>query len=87
MKKRVTVISVERERVVEIRLRGRARERVCSQCGRTVSMLTPDESAVVAGVGLPGIYGLLEAGRLHFTKTPEGLVLVCLNSLGRLVGE
>jgi excisionase family DNA binding protein len=50
-------------------------------------MLTPDEAAVVAGVGLPGIYGLLEAGRLHFTKTSEGLVLVCLNSLGRLVGE
>lgn len=87
LKKRVTIISVERERVVEIRWRGRARESLCGQCGREARMLTPEEAAVVVGIGLPGIYGLLEAGRLHFTKTTEGLVLVCLDSLGRLLSE
>ena len=87
MKKRVTIISVERERVVEIRWRGRARESLCAQCGRKARMLTPDEAAVVAGVNSPGIYRLVETGRLHFTKTSEGLVLVCLNSLGLLANE
>jgi excisionase family DNA binding protein len=45
-------------------------------------MVTPDEAAVLSGVGTRTIYAFVEAGRLHFMETSGGLLLfVCLNSL------
>jgi hypothetical protein len=44
-------------------------------------MIHPEEAAARAGVGLRAIYRLVEAHKLHFIETPEGLVLICLNSV------
>lgn len=53
-------------------------------------MLTPDETAIIAGVSSGKVYDWVETGRVHSTRTSEGLLLVCLNSLyplpnGRLI--
>ena len=83
MRKRVTTITVESERVIEIRWQGRRRERRCERCGVEVRMLTPSEAAAVADVSSQTVLGWVEAGFVHFIKTSEGL-LVCLDSLGPL---
>ena len=84
MGKKVTIISVEKERVIEIRWQGQRRESLCEQCGIEVLMLTLDETAVLARVSSGLVRGWVETGRVHFTKNSDGLLLVCLNSLGRL---
>ena len=81
LRKRVMIISVERERVIEIRRRGNGSEEWCEQCGTKTRMLAPEELAVIAGMSLPVARGLVETGRLHSTRTQNGLLLVCLNSL------
>ena len=61
----------------------------CAACAREVKMITPEEAAAVAGVTERAIYGWTEAGKVHFTETPSGLLLICLASLpsGSLQGE
>ncbi len=39
------------------------------------------EAAVLAGLSLRTIYALVEGGKVHFTETPDGLLLLCLNCL------
>jgi excisionase family DNA binding protein len=43
-------------------------------------MLTPDEVAVMSGISTRAIYRLVEEGRIHFTETEDGSVLVCVSS-------
>ena len=81
MKKRVTIISVETERVVEIRRRGRPNEGWCEHCHTRTLMLTPEELAAIAGSGSSRVLRLIESGSLHSTRTEEGSLFVCLNSL------
>lgn len=81
LKKRVTIISVERERIIEIRRGGRRSEDWCEHCGIETRMLAPEELAVIAGISSPVVCGLVETGRLHATRTQDGLLRVCLNSL------
>jgi hypothetical protein len=81
LRKRVTIISVERERVIEIRGRGHRSEDWCEQCGTKTLMLAPKELAVIAGISSPAVCGLVETGRLHSTRTRDGSLRVCLNSL------
>jgi hypothetical protein len=50
MKKRVIKITVEKERIVEIRWRGRGRELRCEHCGAEVRLLTTDEADALACV-------------------------------------
>jgi hypothetical protein len=47
-------------------------------------MVTADEAASQAGLSARAIYQLIEARALHFIETPDRLVFVCLNSLGKL---
>jgi hypothetical protein len=84
LKKKVTIITVEQERVIEIRWQGQSRQSLCEQCGVPSRMLTPGEAAAVVGVSSQTLCDWAEAGRVHFTKGPDGLPLVCLNSLSGL---
>lgn len=81
MRKRVTTITVESERVIEIRWQGRRREGRCERCGIEARLLTPSEAAVVAGVSQPTVLGWVESGLVHLTESADG-PLVCLDSLG-----
>jgi hypothetical protein len=44
-------------------------------------MLTPEVAARLASVSPRTIYRWIEAGALHFTETPDGILLVCQASL------
>ena len=80
-KKRGTEITVETERVLVIRRRYRAVEEWCVGCNETVLMIRPDQAAAVAGVSLRSIFTEVEAATLHFVEKPDGMLLICLNSL------
>ncbi len=53
----------------------------CEACAAQVRMVTAEEAAMIAEVSARAIYRRVEAGRIHFTETPEGLLLICFNSL------
>ena len=81
MKVRKTMkIGVETQRVVRLTKRVRSIEAWCSQCGRQRELIHPEEAAARAGVSLRAIYRQVEAHKLHFIETPDGLVLICANS-------
>ena len=82
MKKR-TKITIETHRVQIIRRRGQAVQAWCPQCSATRRMLTPEEAAALANVTSRTIYRWVEARELHFTETPEGMLLICPDSLTR----
>ncbi|MCI0391249.1 MAG: helix-turn-helix domain-containing protein [Acidobacteria bacterium] len=83
MGKKRKKITVEIERSLVIRKRGGAVHAWCAGCAEQVRMLTPEESALAAGVTVRTIYRWVEAGKLHFIESPDGLLLICFNSLVR----
>jgi hypothetical protein len=46
-------------------------------------MLTPEEAAGLARVTVRTIYARVEAGSVHFLEKPDGLLLLCANSLSQ----
>jgi hypothetical protein len=82
MFKRKTQITTETERRLIYRRRVERPLPVwCEACARPVQMVTPEEAAAIAGLSARHIYRQAEAGRLHFTETPRGALLICLNSV------
>jgi hypothetical protein len=59
----------------------------CERCGKGVQMLDANGASAGAGVTPRMIYRYLEAGAIHFTETPEGLTLICIDSLSRFVRD
>jgi hypothetical protein len=44
-------------------------------------MLTVDQAAAISKKSSRLIYRMAEAGYVHFAETPEGFLLICLQSL------
>ena len=80
-KKRKIEITIEAERSVIIRKKRNDMQAWCAHCAAQVRLVTPEEAALVAGVSQRTIYSWVEAAKLHFSETPAGLLLICLNSL------
>ena len=79
--KRRTEITIETRRVLLIR-RPRGSERAwCPECAADLRMITPEEAAILTKVSSRTIFRWVEADRLHFSETPGGLLLICLESL------
>ena len=57
-------------------------QRWCDECGAPIAMLAPELAATLCFQTTRAIYRLVEAGRVHFTDGPEG-VMVCPASLMR----
>lgn len=74
-------ITVETERLLIIRRRYRAIEAWCDDCGCEVVMVRPDQAAAATGRSLRAIFADIESSVLHFLEQPDGLILICLNSL------
>ncbi len=85
--KRRTEITIETDRVFVIRRRTVASAVWCQACGHPVDMATPNEAAALAGIRSRSIYRWVEAETIHFTESPDGMVLICLNSLYRSISE
>jgi hypothetical protein len=78
---RKTQITVETHRVFTIRHHSRYHLGWCPECGPQAHMVTADEAAILCRVSSRAIYLRIEAHELHFKETPDGLLLVCVNSL------
>ena len=81
MLKRRSEITIESDRILVVSRRRVSVVARCQTCGEPVKMVTPDEAARMAGVSSRTIYRRIEAERVHFLETAEGLLLVCINSL------
>jgi hypothetical protein len=55
-------------------------QRWCDECATPIAMIAPDLAATLCFQTTRAIYRLVEAGRVHFTDGPEG-VMVCPASL------
>ena len=80
--KRRTEITIETERLV-IMARSFTRKQLswCSWCDEGVDMLSTDNAALVGKVSSRTIFRWVEAGIVHSSETPDGLLLICPNSL------
>jgi hypothetical protein len=81
LNRRAQVTSRDNHRPWFIRQGGTQPRMLCAQCDERIQMVTLEEARVAANVEPNTIYSLIEAGKLHFTTTNEGILLVCLNSL------
>ena len=74
-----TEITVERDTWVVVK---RCRKTAwCRSCSRQVEMLSLDEAAILARVSSRTIFHWAESGVVHSTETPDGLLVICPNSL------
>src|SRR5437879_1068066 len=80
MKRKRTEITIETERVLSVSSPRKVRA-WCSACNNQVEMLPVDEAAMLAGVDARTIFRWVEAERIHFSETPRGSLLICINSL------
>lgn len=53
----------------------------CSNCVAKVEMLKPEVVAVIEGVTVRHIFRKVEDGKIYFTETPNGLLLICSKCL------
>lgn len=84
--KRITTFAVETERTFILRSRGALIPPAwCSDCEAEVDMKTVDDAARIIGFGEMSIYRFIEARILHYSEDPAGRVLICSNSLTKLV--
>ena len=75
------VTATGRRKVWFIRQSAAPSPALCERCERPSKMLTPQEAAAFSRSDLQTVDSLLKLGKLHGTRTAEGLLLVCLNSL------
>jgi hypothetical protein len=80
-KTKTTEITVETDELFVIKRRERSAHGQCETCGALVQMVTLTEAASIARVSELVLYGKIKARFLHSTETPDGQVLICLNSL------
>jgi hypothetical protein len=75
-----TEITFEMDRVIVIGRHGSSVQ-WCADCHERVDMMTTDQAAIIARVNSRTIFRWADSGRLHSSETPEGLLLICPNSL------
>ncbi|MBI4470514.1 MAG: hypothetical protein HY650_14455 [Acidobacteria bacterium] len=79
--KRRKTITIDTDREVVIRQYRNATKAWCNGCGRQTAMLAAKEAAALTGVTQRTTCRWVEAGRLHFTETSDGGLLICLKSM------
>jgi hypothetical protein len=81
MKKRRVELTIETHQVWIVREPKPQAPDWCAECGRAVRMTTADEAARIIRQSTLNVYRMVEGGRLHYSETHEGLLLICLDSL------
>ena len=77
-------VFIEIDELLMLDQRGRPLRGWCDACGAEVALLAPSLAAHAARRSERAVYQLAETGRLHFTETAAGRLLICCVSLGRL---
>lgn len=80
MKKR-TMITIETDRIISVYQSKTNPLGWCADCARRVPLVTVDDAARISRTSSRTIFQWVEARRLHFTETPDGRLLICLDSL------
>ncbi len=80
-------VTLEKREVLVVHRRKNFVNKQCPACAKPVWMATPEYAADVYGVKTRTVYQWVEAGLIHFTETPDGTLLVCLNSPPVLTGS
>lgn len=74
-------ISRETERLVVVRRQGRPVTAQCEICGGEVRLVGLEEAALISGKSLRQLVRETDDKTVHYLETPDGLLLICLNSL------
>jgi hypothetical protein len=80
-RKRRAEIMIEIDRTIVYTRRYPRQARWCEGCAAEVEMVTAFEAAQLARVSSFTLFSKAEGGEIHSTVTPEGVLLLCLNSL------
>jgi Zn finger protein HypA/HybF involved in hydrogenase expression len=75
------VITVETWRKTVLHRQRQKKSAWCEMCAAQVEMLSTDQAASICGSTELTIFRQVENGKLHFTETPEGNLLICSSSL------
>ena len=75
-----TEITVKVEQSIIVRPKAKT---LCPHCES--EMVSPNQAARLIGCKSRAIFGWIEFGWLHFTKTNRGLLKVCRQSLGEII--
>ena len=76
-------ITVETERLLVTNGHRRAVEGWCNECGEVVTLMSPEEAAVLTGTDAQTIHRQVSINLLHCAERSDGARLICLNSLLR----
>ncbi len=79
-----TKITIETERLLIVSRHHGAID-WCGVCNQRVRMISVDEAAALARLSSRTIYRWVEAERIHFIETTDGLLRICSNSLNRSI--
>ena len=85
MKRKRTELTIETDEIWIIRRPGSNCVARCPACRERTTMVSPEEAALLTGLDVRHIYRQVEAGLVHYSETPVGLLFVCSNSILRLV--
>ncbi len=83
--KRRREITLETEKIV---IRGDLLEfNRCDACAASTPKVTVEQAAILIGEGTEHLYRRAECGQVHSTRTPGGVLMICLKSLSALPGS
>ena len=83
--KRRREITFETEKIV---IRGDLLEfNRCEACAASGPAVTVEQAAMLTGEEAGHLYRRAECGQVHSTRTPRGVLMICLKSLGALPGN
>jgi hypothetical protein len=78
---RTTEITVERSESFVVRRPHYSVPAWCFACRQQVWLVKPEDAAVATGVNVREVYRRIETGRVHFSESFGGQLLVCPRSL------
>jgi len=82
VKRKRTEITIEVDEVIYAAgHRNRSIRAWCKPCGTEVTMVTPQHASAIARVSVRTVNRWVEGDSVHFMETPDGLLLLCANSL------
>ena len=87
MKTRRMEVTIETDEIWIIRRPSSGLVAWCSACGRQTTMITPDEAALLAELDAREVYRQAVTGLIHYNETSGGHMVVCSNSIAKLIGE
>jgi len=81
VRKKRTEITIEIDEVIHLTSRCGAVRTWCAACAREVTMVTPEQAVAITSTSLRTVNRWVERESVHFRETPDGLLLLCADSL------